>query len=133
MPARPIGYRSAVAVAMAIIALMTASSGCSGYRHYGRLDAPHLLIGGAGHGNVVEVGELVRVRTTSGIEIRGRVESLGPAEFLVGGKTVPYSEIESVQVRSILWAPTVVTLGTVAFLVRMITLNDALFSPHNAK
>lgn len=133
MSARPIGYRAAAAAATAIVALMAASSGCSGYRHYDRLDAPHLLIGDAGNGGVVEVGQFVRVRTTGGIVVKGRVESLGPADFLVGGQAVPYSEIESVQVRLLLWAPTVVTLGTVAFLVRMITLNEGVFSPHSVK
>jgi len=133
MPARPIGSLAAAAAAAMLLAALIAVGGCSGYRQYNRTDTPQLLVGGTEEGSIVAVGKVIRLRTVSGAVVRGRVESLGPSELVVGGQAVPYSEIGSVQVRSLLWAPTVVALSTAAFVVRMITYNAGIFSPDSAK
>lgn len=133
MPARPIGAPAVGVAAAVLLAVLLAAGGCSGYRQYDRSSTSQLLVGGTDHGDILAVGKVIRVRTISGAVVGGRVESVGPSELMVGGQTVPYSEIESVQVRSLLWAPTVVALSTAAFVVRMITYNAGTFSPNSAK
>ncbi len=133
MPARPIGAPAAAVAAAVLLAVLMTAGGCSGYRQYDRSSTSQLLVGGTDHGDIVAVGKAIRVRTIGGAVVRGRVESVGPSELIVGGQTVRYSEIESVQVRSLLWVPTVVALSTAAFVVRMITYNAGMFSRNNAK
>lgn len=131
MLVRPIGIIAAAVATATALALLLASTGCSGYRQFDRSDTAHQLVGDAGPGDVVAVGKYVRVRTADGGLVKGRVESVGPTEFSVDGRAVLFSEVESVQVRSLLWTPTVVALGTAAFVVRMITYNSGIFSPNN--
>ncbi|MBK8164724.1 MAG: hypothetical protein IPK64_02045 [bacterium] len=120
----------ATAVAAAsVFAVLVTSSGCSGYRQYDRSEHPQLPTSSSNGDDIIAVGKSIRVRTARGIVVEGKVESVGQSECMVDGESVPYSEIESIRVRSFLWTPTVVAVGAAAFVVRMITYDAGTFSP----
>lgn len=99
--------------------LCIALAGCSGYRQYFPSDFPVWPPAGQKEIAPVEVGNRVKVLTAKGVVVGGTLIEYCESEILVGDVSVPYEEIESIQLRSILIVPTtaaVFTYGALAFL-----------------
>lgn len=117
------------AMFVALLAQLPAGAGCSGYRLCNRSIGASMSDTSAGWEDSFEIGASVRVHTTSGSVVAGKVESLGPSEVRVCGEPIQFSEIESLEARSFLWEPTAVIVGAIAWTFWLVTRSPGVFSP----
>lgn len=118
-------------VLAAVLAALAATPGCSGYRQYDRA-APSLPVqADVDWGALATVGRTVRIRTSAGAMVAGKVESVSASGLQVAGVSVPYAEIRSLQVRRLLWEPTAAIAGAVAWAIVIAKRSSGTFSPGN--
>lgn len=106
-------------------------SGCAGYRCYGRADLALLAASDGSGAEGLAPGKSVRVGTVTGHEIAGKLEAVGASELRVAGERIPFAEIASLQVRSLLWEPTVAVVGALAWTWWLATRGSGVFSTNN--
>jgi len=86
--------------------------GCSGYTRYNKSDFAEWPPSNDSKNTPLNLGDSVVVHTTKGIEYNGVVESMDETVIVVAGQSILFDDIELIQVRSTLWAPTAVLAVT---------------------
>ena len=122
------GVSGFVSLAMAIVL-----AGCSGYQAYHREDFAHWPPVSDGGDAILRVGDEVRVCQRVGAEVDGFVDKIGADALVVSGVSVPFGDIESIQIRSIRWGPTAVVLGGVVAAGLVFLPPEPTFSTDNSK
>ncbi|MHB8077895.1 MAG: hypothetical protein ACYDIE_01395 [Candidatus Krumholzibacteriia bacterium] len=117
------------AALMSMLAALGVVAGCAGYTQYKRSADNNLPLITADGISLISPGKLVRVRTVNGEVVAGKVDSIGQMQFVVAGRPVLFTEVDSIQVRGVLWVPTVVAVGVATFVVRLATLGSNGFTP----
>lgn len=110
--------------------LCFALAGCSGYRSYDRSspgDWPPVDGDGA---PIIKSGSSVRAHTADGLDVEGKVESVDAIAFVVDGQPLPYNQVEVLQVRSFLVAPTAALAAGVGVLGALLMTSAGTFETH---
>ena len=95
--------------------------GCSGYKKYdlsGDANWAQLYQQKAG---LIQAGSVVKVQTTDGLNLVGSVDLVNELGFELNGQWVNHSSVEFIQVRELLWLPTIVLGAASAFTFYVVT------------
>ena len=107
-------------------------AGCSGYTKYQPSDFLEWPPDTEAEKGKFQVGTSVKIQTKDGEVVHGDIQSVGDKAFIVEGRSVSYSHIETIKVKETLWYPTAVVSAGIVVTGILVFGPEGRFSTDNA-